>query len=30
MLFFSVMPEILNPASSAFENLWIPAYHLPE
>jgi len=34
MWFLSVMPEILNPASSAFksrsERDWIPAYNLPE
>jgi hypothetical protein len=30
MSFLSVMPEIRNPASSAFKNLWIPATNLPE
>jgi len=30
MSFLFVMPEIPNPASSAFKNFWIPAYYLPE
>jgi len=30
MPFLFVMPEIINPASTAFKNHWIPAYNLPE
>jgi hypothetical protein len=30
MSFLSVMPQILNPATSASRKIWIPAYNLPE